>query len=157
MSVIYDFGQLFLKYIYIHTHTVYLYNTYAQHRCSLSTDPNEPTGPSLAAPNGTHRLDLTPLDAWPSSEPQGSPIQSVSSWPPPPRRRSSLRHHHWCWSGMRHPPRARCCRSCLGHRCYPNAAIVDTATQTGSTLPLPERTINGACLASHPTTSSTPI
>jgi hypothetical protein len=50
-------------YTHTHTHTVHLYNTYAEHRCTLSTDPNQLTGLSLAAPNRTNRSNLTPPDA----------------------------------------------------------------------------------------------
>jgi hypothetical protein len=39
---------------------IYIYNTYAEHRCMPSTDLDETTGLSLATPNGTNQLSLTP-------------------------------------------------------------------------------------------------
>jgi hypothetical protein len=44
---------------------IYIYNTYAEHRCTLITDPNEPTSLCLAAPNGTNWSNLTPPDVSP--------------------------------------------------------------------------------------------
>jgi hypothetical protein len=65
-----------------HIYTVSLYNTSAEHRCTLSTDPNEPIGSSLAAPNGTNRSDLTPPDVGPLYNHPHPPLQlGFPRWP----------------------------------------------------------------------------
>jgi hypothetical protein len=50
----------------------------------LNTDPNEPTGPSLAAPNGTNRSDLTPPDAGSLYKHPHTPLRASVSLTTPP-------------------------------------------------------------------------